>query len=145
MNVKDYASQPIAIIGMACRLPGHSNSPKAFWDFLTSGGCAETEPPASRFNFSGHFDGSRRPGTMRSPGGMFLEDIDPMDIDAQFFALTKADAISMDPQQRQLLEVIYEGLENAGITLEMLKNQNFGCFVGSYSSGSKGLSYWFCV
>lgn len=78
---------------------------------------------------------------MRSPGGMFLEDIDPMDIDAQFFALTKADAISMDPQQRQLLEVVYEGLENAGISLEMLRSQPFGCFVGSYSSGNEDVSY----
>lgn len=73
---------------------------------------------------------------MRSPGGMFLEDIDPRDIDAQFFKLSRAEAVSMDPQQRQLLEVIYEGLENAGISLEALNGQSFGCFVGSYASGA---------
>lgn len=127
--------EPIAVIGLACILPGNSNSPTAFWDFLINGGCAENEPPSSRFNFRGHFDGSRKPGTMRSPGGMFLENIDPKDIDARFFSLSKADAISIDPQQRQLLEVVYKGLKNAGISLGMLRSQAYGCFVGSYASG----------
>ena len=133
----DHAQDPIAVVGLACRLPGNSNSPTAFWDFLANGGIAENEPPSSRFNFGGHFDGSMKPGTMRSPGGMYLESIDPKDIDARFFALSKADAISMDPQQRQLLEVVYEGLENAGIGLELLRDKDYGCFVGSYSSGIK--------
>ena len=131
-----YIQEPIAVIGLACRLPGNSNSPTAFWDFLINGGCAGNEPPHSRFNFKGHFDGSMKPGTMRSPGGMFLENINPEDIDARFFSLSKADAISMDPQQRQLLEVVYEGLENAGISLQVLKSKAYGCFVGSYSSGA---------
>lgn len=60
---------------------------------------------------------------------------DPRDIDAGFFGLSQVDAISMDPQQRQLLEVVYEGLENAGLTLEGMRSTLFGCFVGSYASG----------
>jgi len=71
---------------------------------------------------------------MASPGGMFLENVDPRDIDAQFFRLSKLEATAMDPQQRQLLEVVYEGLENAGVTLEELNDQPVGCFVGSYAS-----------
>lgn len=130
-----HVQDPIAVVGLACRLPGNSNSPTAFWDFLSRGGCADNEPPSSRFNFKGHSDGSKKPRTMRSPGGMFLENIGPQDIDARFFALSKADAISMDPQQRQLLEVVYEGLENAGISLQKLRGQTYGCFVGSYASG----------
>lgn len=132
----DYGQDPIAIVGLACRLPGNSNSPTALWDFLINGGCAGIEPPHSRFNLKGHFDGSMKPGTMRSPGGMFLENIDPKDIDARFFSLSNADARSMDPQQRQLLEVVYEGLENAGISLGILRGQTYGCFVGAYSSGA---------
>lgn len=143
-RVPDHCQEPVAIVGVACRLPGKSNSPTAFWDFLANGGVAENEPPSSRFNFEGHFDGSMKPGTMRSPGGMYLESIDPKDIDARFFALSKADAISMDPQQRQLLEVVYEGLENAGIGLETLKGQAYGCFVGSYSSGKEPYR-WYLV
>ena len=130
-----FAAEPLAVIGMSCRLPGNSNSPTALWQFLERGGIARNEAPASRFRLKGHEDGSKRPKTMRSPGGMFLEHIDPADIDAQFFGLSKAEAIAMDPQQRQLLEVVYEGLENAGITLESLKGQPVGCFVGSYASG----------
>lgn len=66
---------------------------------------------------------------------MFIEDIHPTDLDAQFFGLSRAEAIAMDPQQRQLLEVVYEGLENSGITLEMLKGTSAGCFVGSFACG----------
>lgn len=72
---------------------------------------------------------------MRSPGGMFLEYVDPADIDAQFFGLSRAEATAMDPQQRQLLEVVYEGLENSGIPMESMQGQPIGCFVGSYASG----------
>ncbi len=81
---------------------------------------------------------------MKSPGGMFLEEIDPQNIDARFFALSQADAVSMDPEQRQLLEVVYEGLENAGISLQQLKSKTYGCFVGSYNSGMRVTqsSFW---
>ena len=72
---------------------------------------------------------------MRTPGAMFLESIDPADFDAPFFNITRADAIAMDAQQRQLLEVVYEGLENAGLPLERLSREVFGCFVGSYAVG----------
>lgn len=92
-------------------------------------------PPSSRFNLKSHYDGTLRKLTMHSPGGMFIN-ADPKDIDAGFFGLSQIDAISMDPQQRQLLEVVYEGLENAGLTMEGIKGQPFGCFVGSYSSGT---------
>lgn len=74
---------------------------------------------------------------MRSPGGMFLEDVDPQDFDAQFFDISRTDAIAMDPQQRQLLEVVYECLENAGLTLEDLDGAPVGCFVGSYAVGTR--------
>ncbi|TGO34215.1 hypothetical protein BHYA_0207g00130 [Botrytis hyacinthi] len=71
---------------------------------------------------------------MRPCGGMFLEDIDPADFDASFFEISKNEAISMDPNQRQMLEVVFEGLENAGIPLESLDGSHVGCFVGSYAS-----------
>ena len=127
--------EAIAVVGLSCRLPGTSDNPNALWDFLERGGIAQNTPPDTRFNFNCHYDGSTKPKTMRSPGGMFLENVDLRDIDAQFFGLSRTEAIAMDPQQRQLLEVVYEGLENAGISLEALSGQSFGCFVGSYASG----------
>ncbi|KAK7959096.1 Beta-ketoacyl synthase [Apiospora aurea] len=132
--VKDTQTQPpIAVLGLACRLPGSCNSPDQFWKFMLDGNIADTTPPSSRFNLAGHYDGTLRPWTMRSPGGMFI-DADPKDIDAGFFGLSQADAISMDPQQRQLLEVVYEGLESAGLTLESIKSKLISCVVGSYAS-----------
>jgi acyl transferase domain-containing protein len=132
---KSFAQEPIAVVGMACRLPGHSNSPNDFWEFLERGGIAATDAPESRFNLRTHHDGSKRPKTMRSPGGMFIEDIDPRDFDAGFFGVSRTDATAMDPQQRQLLEVVYECLENAGITMECLDGARIGCLVGSYAVG----------
>lgn len=130
---KHYSQDPIAIVGMGCRLPGNNNSPHALWEFLERGGIADTVPPASRFRLDTHHDGSKKPKTMRSPGGMFLEGVDPRRFDAAFFGVGKVDAVAMDPQQRQLLEVVYECLENAGLTLDQLDGEAVGCFVGSYA------------
>lgn len=132
-----YRQDPIAVVGIANRLPGHSNNPTKLWEFLERGGVAENNPPKSRFSLAGHYDGSLKPHTIKTPGAMFLEDMDPAEFDAPFFNISRADAISMDPQQRMLLEVVFEGLENAGITLEKLSGDAFGCFVGSYAVGQK--------
>lgn len=56
-----YVQEPIAVVGMACRLPGHSNNPIALWDFLKRGGVAHNEAPESRFNLNAHYDGSKKP------------------------------------------------------------------------------------
>jgi len=126
---------PIAIIGMACRLPGHCSTPKDFWEFMMRGGIASNEPPANRFNLPGHFDSSRKPYTMKTPGAMFMEDVDPADFDARFFNISHSDAIAMDPQQRNLLEVMYECLENGGLPIEELSGKRVGCVVGASAVG----------
>ncbi|KAI0416753.1 reducing type I polyketide synthase [Xylaria grammica] len=128
---KPFVQNPIAIIGMACRLPGHCGTPDDFWNFMMSGGVASNTPPPNRFNLSGHFDASRKPQTMKTPGAMFMEDVDPADFDAQFFNINHSDAIAMDPQQRNLMEVTYECLENAGVPIEKLSGQRIGCLVGA--------------
>ena len=56
-----YVQEPVAVVGMACRLPGHSNSPVALWNFLKRGGIADNEAPSSRFNLKNHHDGSKKP------------------------------------------------------------------------------------
>jgi acyl transferase domain-containing protein len=126
---------PIAVIGVGCRLPGRCNSPHALWDFISQGSIASIETPKSRFRLAGHYDGSRKPGTMPTPGGMFLEDVDPAAFDSSFFNTSKADAITMDPQQRLMLEVTYECLENCGLTLEHVRGANIGCLVGVNACG----------
>lgn len=126
--------EPIAIIGFACRLPGGNYSPHKLWEFLERGEIAWNGVPPSRFSIDGHYDGSMKPKTLRQPGGMFLKDIDLADFDAGFFELGTSDVIAMDPNQRQILEVVYEGLENAGIPMEKIDDQMVGCYVGSYAS-----------
>ncbi|KAK3903543.1 putative polyketide synthase protein [Staphylotrichum tortipilum] len=129
-----YEQEPVAIVGFACRLPGGNTNPRKLWEFLRRGGIASNDVPGNRFNLHGHWDGSLKPRTMRPLGGMFLEDLDPADFDAPFFEISRTEAIAMDPNQRQMLEVVYEGLENAGITLERLNGALVGCFTGSYAS-----------
>ncbi|KAJ8132252.1 hypothetical protein O1611_g1372 [Lasiodiplodia mahajangana] len=134
MAKANYVQEPVAIVGFSCRLPGGNSSPKKLWDFLEQGKVASNQVPASRFNINGHWDGSHKPGTMRPLGGMFLDDVDLADFDASFFEISGTEAIAMDPNQRQMLEVVYEGLENAGIPLEQLNGKPVACFVGAYSS-----------
>ena len=129
-----YVQEPIAVVSMACRLPDECHTPHAFWKFLEQGKVAINTPPGTRFSLHTHYDGSLKPQTMGSPGGMFLQGIDLRDMDAQFFRLSGLEVSSMDPQQRQLLEVVYEGLENGGITLNQLDGAPVGCFVSSYAS-----------
>ncbi|KAJ6028403.1 Acyl transferase/acyl hydrolase/lysophospholipase [Penicillium herquei] len=128
-----YRQDPIAVIGLANRLPGHSTNPTKLWELLERGGIAANDPPASRWSLKGHYDGSAKPHTTITPGAMFLEDIDPADFDPGFFKISTADAIAIDPQQRQLLEVVYEAMENAGLSLESVSGAPYACFVGSYA------------
>ncbi|KAK7910829.1 beta-ketoacyl synthase domain-containing protein [Apiospora marii] len=131
---------PVAVIGLACRLPGKSNSPEALWKFLLDGGIADPTPPDHRYNFSTHYDGSQRPGTMPSPGGMLLRDVDLTAFDASFFNIGHAEAAVMDPQQRQLLEVTYECLENSGVPLEKLRGTRAGCVVANNAVEYEGFA-----
>lgn len=153
MAKESYVQEPVAIVGFSCRLPGGNSSPTKLWDFLEQGKVASNKVPASRFNIKGHWDGSHKPGTMRPLGGMFLDDVDLADFDASFFEISGTEAIAsksypliyvrispltvnvtVDPNQRQMLEVVYEGLENAGIPLEQVNGKPVACFVGAYSS-----------
>ncbi|KAJ8126551.1 hypothetical protein O1611_g7087 [Lasiodiplodia mahajangana] len=129
-----FKQEAVAVIGFGCRLPGDNTSPQKLWDFLERGDVASRTVPKARFNRDGHYDGSLKPKTLRQPGGMFLENIDLADFDARFFEVSGSEAASMDPNQRQMLEVVFEALENAGIPLSKLDNQPVGCFVGSYAS-----------
>ncbi|TGO19734.1 hypothetical protein BPAE_0334g00010 [Botrytis paeoniae] len=134
MTETHFQQEPVAIVGFACRLPGGNHSPQKLWDFLERGEIASNKVPQTRFNIDAHYDGSHKPGTMRPKGGMFIGDVDLADFDAGFFEISGTEAIAMDPNQRQMLEVVFEGLENAGISLEKLDGAPVACFVGSYAS-----------
>lgn len=116
---------PIAVIGMACRLPG-ARDVHAFWDNLAAGVDSITDAGAGRWgDVSGLADDETQ---IHARWGGFLDGIDQFD--PEFFSITAQEAAVMDPQQRLLLEVAWEALESAGIRLDGLSGSDTGVFVG---------------
>ena len=120
---------PIAVIGMACRLPGGIDTPELLWDALLAGTDLVTEIPADRWDPDELFDPERGvPGKTISRWGAFLDDIGGFD--APFFNLPDNKALAMDPQHRLLLETSWEAVERAGIAPASLAGTATGVFFG---------------
>src|SRR5690606_39106964 len=121
------ASEPIAIIGMGCRLPGGANDPESFWQLLRNGVDAVTEAPPDRWTRD---DWENLPQGQDPPPyrGGFIDDVDKFD--ARFFGLSAREARTMDPQHRLLLEVSCEALERAGQRLDRLAGSQTSVYVG---------------
>ena len=116
------ATDPIAIVGIACRFPGAENV-EAFWRLLRDGVDAITEVPPGRWETGLHGFASR---------GGFLKQVDGFD--AHFFGISPREAAQIDPQQRLLLEVAWEALEDAGYAPDRLSGTRTGVFVGISNS-----------
>ena len=121
--------EPIAIVGMAIRLPGGINNPEDLWKFLLERQDARGPIPQSRYNGDAFFDPSSKPGSATLNGGYFL-DRDLELFDSTAFQLSIAEIEALDPVQRQLLEVVRECLENAGEV--NWEGKDVGCFVGTF-------------
>ncbi len=123
-------NEPIAIIGMACRFPGHANGPRQYWQLLSEARDAITEIPRSRWNVDALYSPDpQAPGKMYTRWGGFIENVHQFD--PQFFSITPREAVTMDPQQRLLLEVTHEALEEAGLPADDLKGSRTGVFTGT--------------
>lgn len=128
--------EPIAIIGLACRLPGGINNPSDFWHLLEKGGDARGSSPHPRYNsasFDTHISGSEESNTRK---GYFI-DHDLEDFDAACFSLNRSEAAQLDPVQRQLLEITQECLDSAGARDAV--GGNVGCFVGTFGEDLQDL------
>ncbi|MEM9217717.1 MAG: SDR family NAD(P)-dependent oxidoreductase, partial [Cyanobacteria bacterium P01_F01_bin.150] len=122
--------EPIAIVGMGCRLPGGINSPEQFWQLLQTGEDAHSEIPAERWDIDAYYDPDpEATGKMLTRYGHFIEAVDQFD--PSFFGISPREAVAMDPQHRLLLEVSWEALERAGQKLERLSEAVVGIFVGN--------------
>lgn len=129
---KSHSFEPIAICGMACRLPGGIDSPKGLWEFLLAGGDARSQVPKSRYNVDGFYSPEKRPGTIATAHGYFLDDsVDLAGLDASFFSMTRTELEWLDPQQRLMLEVARESLDDAGEV--NWKGSNTGVYMGNFT------------
>ncbi len=122
-------NEPIAIVGMGCRLPGGANDPERFWSLLCSRTDTVTEIPRERWDMDDFYDPDpSAAGKIYTRHAALLDEVDRFD--AGFFGVSPREARGLDPQQRLLLEVSWEALENAGYAPKHLSEGRTGVFIG---------------
>jgi acyl transferase domain-containing protein len=123
------AGEPIAVVGMACRFP-RAKSPDELWDLLAGGIDAITEVPPGRWDVDALYDRDPgAPGKVSTRWGGFLDAVDGFD--PLFFGISPREAAQMDPQQRLMLELSWESLDDAGIPPRSLEGSRTGVFFGA--------------
>ena len=124
-------AEPIAVIGIGCRLPGGVSGPEQYWEFLDKGTDAVAVVPPDRWDAEAFYDPDpMAPGRMPTKWGAYLSDI--AGFDADFFGISPREAVAMDPQQRVALEVAWEALENAGMRPDQLSETQTAVMLGVY-------------
>ncbi|KAJ0315623.1 hypothetical protein COL5a_011935 [Colletotrichum fioriniae] len=127
------ANEPIAIVGMGCRFAGDATSPSKLWGLLSSPHEVAQDIPPTRFNIDRFYHPNpTHHGTTATKQAYLLSE-DVRLFDTKFFAIPPAESEVIDPQQRQLLEVVYEALESAGLASDRLAGSDTACFVGLMS------------
>ena len=122
----------VAIVGLACRLPGGVRSLETLWEVLENGRDAVSHIPDNRFDTTAFLHPRRAaPGRSCTFAAGVLTDIEAFDY--AFFGLSRKEAEYMDPQQRLLLELAWEALEDAQIRPSSLAGTATGVYVGSSS------------
>ncbi|KAM0229998.1 hypothetical protein ACHAPO_009550 [Fusarium lateritium] len=131
----------IAIIGMACRLPGGADSPESLWSLLAEGRDGRREVPKDRWDWKSFYNKNQDARDVTNFSHAYFLDEDVSAFDARFFNIPGTDAASMDPQQRLLLEVTYEALENAGLPIEDLRGSDTSVHMAMFARDYDRIGY----
>ncbi|KAI0184184.1 putative hybrid NRPS/PKS enzyme [Xylaria flabelliformis] len=126
--------EPIAIIGIGCRFPGEATSPSKLWELLKQPRDLSKKVPEDRFSPDGfyHSNGEHH-GASNVMKSYFIEQ-NPGHFDATFFNIAPKEAETIDPQQRFLLETVYEAMESAGLKLQDLRGSQTSAYVGQMTA-----------
>lgn len=119
----------VAIVGIGCHLPGGADGPERFWRNLLEGVNGIVEVPPDRWNLEAFYDPRPgMPGRSVTKWGGFVDDV--TGFDAQLFGISPREAAATDPQQRLVLQVVWQALENAGLAADRLAGSATGVFLG---------------
>ncbi|HWM83312.1 MAG TPA: type I polyketide synthase [Pseudolabrys sp.] len=133
-------ADPIAIVGIGCRVPGGGDTPERFWRLLREGVNAVSGIPADRWDGDAWFDADgAAPGKSVTRRAGFLDRIDGFD--AAYFGIPRREAERMDPQQRLFLEVAIEAIDDAGLPHGALRGSRTGVYIASYHNDYTHLQY----
>ncbi|KAI9931732.1 hypothetical protein MW887_010311 [Aspergillus wentii] len=126
-------SMPLAVIGLAARFSQEATTPEAFWEFLLRARQSTTSFPPDRLNQNAFYHPDPdHGGTVHAKGAHFLQE-NPNAFDAAFFNINKTEILSLDPQQRLVMENVYHALENAGIPMEKAISSNASMFASGFN------------
>nr|WP_099040354.1 type I polyketide synthase [Mycobacterium neglectum] len=124
--------EPLAIVGIGCRLPGGGDSAETLWHLLCNETDATSVVPETRWHAGRYHDPNpSKVGKIVTRRGGFLTEIDQFD--PQFFGMSPREAHSLDPQQRLLLHAAWEALEDGGIPADELAGTDVGVFIGGFT------------
>jgi len=134
----DY--EAIAVVGMGCRYPGGANDPYQFWENIKKGLDCLEPTPESRWNTDAYFTKVKnKKGKMNTRWGGYIDGVD--EFDPLFFGISPREADYIDPQQRKLLEVSWEAIEDSGFKASNLSGKSVGVYIGGFTVDYKILQF----